>query len=103
MEQQFFQHNPRLQIDIPHLEMDWLDYNERTQQLILHHWEKVRGMIPDKIIEFEVRINLKQDALANEEDFEKSCQLNHEISELASRINDLWIWYRTTPEMKKKD
>ncbi|MBM7584953.1 hypothetical protein JOC86_001490 [Bacillus pakistanensis] len=103
MAQQFFLYNPRLQIDIPHLEMKWLDYNESTQQYILEHWEKVRGMIPDKIIEFEGRINHKQDALAQEEDFEKSCQLNHEISELASRINDLWIWYRTTPEIKKKD
>ncbi|OQP01541.1 hypothetical protein B1689_04345, partial [Geobacillus sp. 44C] len=34
------------------------------------------------------------DQLSDENDFERSCRLNSEIAELASIINDLWIWYR---------
>ena len=34
--------------------------------------------------------------------FIRSCELNSEIGELASIINDLWIWDRTNEEISKK-
>ncbi len=52
--------------------------------------------IPDRIKELEHYINAKQHHLNNEEDFEISCKLNSEIADLASIINDLWLWYRLT-------
>ncbi|WP_204416349.1 hypothetical protein [Bacillus tianshenii] len=89
-----FTQNKRLGIPLPVLEMDWDRYSKETQQEILLQWEKIRGKIPDRIKELENEINVKQEMLNNESNFERSCQLNSEIAELASVINDLWLWYR---------
>ncbi|MEH7425154.1 hypothetical protein V7151_00795, partial [Priestia megaterium] len=69
---------------------------------ILLTWESIRGQIPDKIQSLEKSINQKQTALEDETNFIRSCELNSEIGELASIINDLWIWYRTNEEISKK-
>ncbi|WP_110927216.1 hypothetical protein [Bacillus massiliglaciei] len=98
----FFTFDARLGIQIPSNNLDWDACTSKTQQRILLHWESIRGYIPDRIKEIEGIINHKQDALNEESDFEKSCQLNSDISELASAINDLWIWYRTSQNMNEK-
>lgn len=98
----YFIYNERLGIELPKLDNEWKRYNSYTQQLILAHWEKVRGTIPDRIVELEHVINKKQAALNIEEDFAESCRLNSQISELASIINDLWIWYRTSEDVTEK-
>ncbi|MBU8905181.1 hypothetical protein [Desertibacillus haloalkaliphilus] len=84
----------RLGISIPHLYKQWSQYSLETQADILLRWESIRGSIPDKVEELEAEINRKQAQLNVEENFQVSCQLNLEIAELASIINDLWIWYR---------
>lgn len=86
--------NYRLGIKIPELALEWTEYKKQAQETILEEWEKIRGHIPDRIKELEQEINCKQAALYEEENFEKSCELNSEIAELASIINDLWLWYR---------
>lgn len=63
--------------------------------------EDTRG-IPDRISELETQINRRQDQLADEENFELSCKLNSEIADLASIINDLWLWYRANQEIGGK-
>ncbi|WP_332689845.1 hypothetical protein [Halalkalibacter lacteus] len=60
-------------------------------------WETIRGTIPDRVKEIEHEIELVHEQLTNEEDFERSCELNLEMAELASIINDLWIWFRISP------
>jgi hypothetical protein len=90
----YFSFNSRIQISVPSLQKKWDDYSIKEQELIVFEWEKIRGSIPDKIKYFESMINKKQEQLNNEADFDKSCALNQEISEFASKINDLWIWYR---------
>ena len=94
-----FQYDDRLGISIPILTREWTEYRLEEQQLIMHKWETERGAIPDRIQELERSINEKQDALNNEDRFAVSCQLNTEISELASIINDLWLWFRTVPDV----
>ncbi|UOE93445.1 hypothetical protein [Alkalihalobacillus sp. LMS39] len=89
-----FLFNERLGIPLPHLYKEWDEYKVETQSAILLTWEKIRGRIPDRIEEIEITINRKQEQLNNEANFQRSCELNAEISELASIINDLWIWYR---------
>ena len=71
------------------------------QHAILLKWEQIRGKIPDRIKELEHYINTKQHHLNNEEDFEVSCKLNSEIADLASIINDLWLWYRLTQNVSE--
>jgi hypothetical protein len=98
----FFRFDPRLGIQIPHLTHEWDNYNQDTRESILFHWEKIRGSIPDRIADIEKEINDKQSELSNESDFIKSCQLNSEIAELASVINELWLWYRTNQDVASK-
>ncbi|RHW40744.1 hypothetical protein D1B31_11175 [Neobacillus notoginsengisoli] len=92
--EQFFSYDSRLGIPVPDLTKDWQDYSVETQEKILFSWEQIRGAIPDRIIELETLINERQGDLSNESSFSRSCELNTEIAELASIINDLWLWYR---------
>ncbi|UTR15600.1 hypothetical protein MM221_03150 [Salipaludibacillus sp. LMS25] len=89
-----FTHNIRLGISLPSFSGTWDELSLLEQTDILVKWEKIRGTIPDKIEEIERKINTLQSDLYHEENFEKSCKLNSDIAELASIINDLWIWYR---------
>jgi hypothetical protein len=98
----FFRFNTRLGIHIPHLINEWDNYNQETREKLLFQWEKIRGSIPDRIVDLEKEINEKQSKLSNESDFIKSCHLNSEIAELASIINDLWLWYRTNQDITTK-
>lgn len=93
--EEFFCFDERLGIHVPDLERDLENYHMDTQHNILFHWEQIRGSIPDRIADLEHTINVKQALLQEENDFPRSCKLNKEIAELASIINDLWIWYRT--------
>lgn len=101
MEEHFLQNN-RLGIAVPVLHHDWESHSVDTRESILLQWEKIRGTIPDRIVEIEAEINQKQTELSDENDFERSCQLNTEIAELASIINDLWLWYRTNQDISEK-
>jgi hypothetical protein len=92
---EYFSFDARLGILLPDVAKDWECFNQNDQQSILLHWEQIRGSIPDRIAELENKINKKQAMLSDESDFPRSCELNTEIAELASIINDLWIWYRT--------
>lgn len=98
----YFSLNKRLGICLPDIDEEWETLPEREKQSILFHWEQIRGMIPDRIASLEKDINKKQAQLSNESNFELSCQLNSEIAELASIINDLWLWYRTNQEIQEK-
>lgn len=89
-----FVHDPRLGILIPQFEVDWDDLSRQDQEFIVEKWEHLREAIPDRIKELEAQLNHKYAQLNKEDDFMRSCQLNSEISEIASIINDLHLWYR---------
>lgn len=99
---EYFLMNDRLGIPVPNLQLDWKEYSKETREQILLDWEKVRGAIPDRIADLEDIINKKQAQLSDEADFQQSCLLNNEIAELASIINDLWLWYRTDQDISAK-
>lgn len=94
-----FVYNHRLQIPIPELYLEWEQFTEYERREILRQWEEIRGRIPDQIKIFESVINEKQSLLNKEENFQKSCELNTQISEEASKINDLHLWYRLNQEV----
>ncbi|MBM7096441.1 hypothetical protein JSY36_11860 [Bacillus sp. H-16] len=91
-----FVFDERLDIEVPKVYTAWNHLDAGTQEEILTRWERSRGQIPDRIKELDQEIEKKQQLLYNEDDFEKSCRINEDIAELASIINDLWIWYRST-------
>jgi hypothetical protein len=91
---QFFISDNRLGISLPNLPKNMEEYTITTQEQILLHWEEIRGKIPDRIADIESEIDTKQHSLNTEEDFPTSCLINEEIADLASIINDLWLWFR---------
>ncbi|MFB9326019.1 hypothetical protein ACFFSY_08855 [Paenibacillus aurantiacus] len=97
-----FVFNERLGIALPTLTREWDGYSEAERTAIVEQWETIRGRIPDLVVRFEVLINEKQALLCEEDDFERSCLLNSDIAELASRINDLHIWYRIDQEIEPR-
>ncbi|MCQ6274389.1 hypothetical protein JMM81_05270 [Bacillus sp. V3B] len=101
MEEYFF-YNDRLGIYLPAEDLEWSHLPEEIKASILLHWENIRGAIPDRIQDLEKLINQKQAQLSDEGDFKLSCQLNSEIAELASIINDLWLWFRTNQVISEK-
>jgi hypothetical protein len=64
--------------------------------------EEIRATIPDRIIQLEAIIIEKQKQMFEEENFARSCELNSEIHELASVINDLNIWFRVQQDYETK-
>ncbi|WP_071393840.1 hypothetical protein [Bacillus tuaregi] len=99
---EYFTYNERLGIELPIIDLEWDDLSHEVQEAILLYWENIRGAIPDRIVLLEKTINRKQEQLNDEGDFQISCQLNSEIAELASIINDLWLWFRLNQNISEK-
>lgn len=99
---EYFSFDQRLGILIPDIPGEWEHYSENIQNDILFYWEQIRGTIPDRIADLEKTINQKQAQLSDESNFTRSCKLNNEIAELASIINDLWLWYRANQSVSGK-
>lgn len=97
-----FSYDERLGIRVPELHHDWEEYSADERSDILLEWEEIRAKIPDRIIQLEAIINEKQARMFEEDDFVRSCELNSEIAELASVINDLNIWFRVQQDHDTK-
>ena len=96
----YFRTDPRLGIPLPAFDREWGEYGAKEQLVIIEQWERIRGAIPDRVMAFEQEIRCKQEHLGQEESFDACCALNLEIAELASRINDLHIWFRINQEIE---
>ena len=97
-----FEMDERLGIRLPILEYEWNEYSAAVRSAILYEWEQIRAAIPDRIRELEREIVHKQSRVDEEDNFEESCRLTYEIAELASRINDLNLWYRVDQDIDAK-
>ncbi|WP_202081051.1 hypothetical protein [Caldalkalibacillus salinus] len=97
-----FVFDERLGISLPVLEKPWEDYSLAEQSQMILEWESHRSDIPDRIKEIEKIIIGKQQMLSVEENFQRSCELNKDIAELASVINDLNIWFRIQQDTQRK-
>ena len=95
-----FAYSERHGIALPALEKDWEELTPECQIAVIARWETIRGRIPDRIFALEEAIRVKQRLLFEEEDFASSCRINGDIADLASRINDLNIWFRTRQELE---
>jgi hypothetical protein len=97
-----FVYNKRLGIPVPELIEDWEKYPIYIREQIVDEWEQIRGRIPERIFELEKIINIKQNLLNVEENFPLACQLNSQIAECASIINDLHLWYRANQDLHSR-
>ena len=94
-----FQYSERHGIPLPYLTDVWDELNLTEQTAILAKWEMIRGNIPERIIQFEMKIREKTLHMFNEEDFAETCRINDAIADLASVVNDLNIWFRTQQDI----
>jgi hypothetical protein len=94
-----FKLNARLGIELPFLYQKWHQLSEQERAAMLYRWELIRGRIPDRIMHLEEQIREKQQRLNVEDDFTAACRLNSQISDLASIICDLHLWYRVDQHM----
>ncbi|GBG12263.1 hypothetical protein B1748_07290 [Paenibacillus sp. MY03] len=97
-----FQWNDRLRLHIPTLAKDWEQYSLEERTAIIARWELIRGTIPDRVMEFEAGIIRMQAEMDEEDNFERCCELTYAIADLASRINDLHIWYRNDQDVESR-
>lgn len=97
-----FIYDSRLGIYVPELLKDWEQYDQAEREEILEQWEAVRGSIPSRVMELEALIMSLQKQMDKEDEFPTACQLNFDIAELASVINDLHIWYRVSQDIDGK-
>lgn len=97
-----FHYDRRLDLLLPDLPKPWHEYTERERADILVRWETIRGTIPERIRQLEGQIATKLAALNEETDFAACCRLNDEMADLASRINELNIWFRTDQDAAAK-
>lgn len=93
-----FVYDERLDIQVPSLDRPFDDYQLGERLEMIRIWEDIRGRIPTKVKQLEREIEKKLHRMNEESDFEASCAINGDIAELASRINDLHIWYRTVQD-----
>jgi hypothetical protein len=93
-----FKYNERLEINTPYMYVDWEQLTQEEQYQVIYRWEKVRSQIPDRIKYLEKMIQERELKLQIEDDFQSFCQLSKEISDLASRVIDLNLWFRTQEE-----
>ncbi len=98
----YFTFDERLGIRLPALDMQWEEYSHTERADILMEWEEIRATIPDRIHRVEAVIIEKTKQMSEEENFARSCELNSEIHELASVINDLNIWFRVQQDHDTK-
>ncbi|WP_067567145.1 hypothetical protein [Ferroacidibacillus organovorans] len=94
----WFTYDPRLDLEVPSLSLEWSEYNVTEREKILEQWERVRGAIPSRISLFEARIEELQSQLHHEEEWDQTVSLMNQVADYASRINDLNILFRTQPD-----
>ncbi|KUO94946.1 hypothetical protein [Ferroacidibacillus organovorans] len=94
----WFTYDPRLDLEIPSLSREWSEISVTEREKILEHWERVRGAIPSRISLFEAKIEELQGLLHHEEEWGQTLSLMDQVTDYASRINDLNILFRTQPD-----
>lgn len=95
-----FVFDERLGIHVPELTQDWLVYSIEQRSAILERWENERGLIPQRVHEFETEIASLHDAMQDENEWDRTVALMDQINDYASRINDLNILFRTEPHLE---
>jgi hypothetical protein len=95
----YFRYDDRLQIELPDFPVPFTSLSRDEQEEVLVAWEKVRARIPERILEFERIIEQTLEKIHHEEDWDVIAAHFQEISDYASRINELNTWRRIDPSL----
>lgn len=97
-----FVYDERLTIEIPYLNTAWEELSIDEQKEILFRWEHIRATIPDQIKRLEIEVHALEKRLQIEDNQEQFIALSKRITELASQIIDLNLWFRTHEDITAK-
>lgn len=97
-----FKYDERLDLHLPVLHKPWEELSEKEQEEVLYRWEQIRSQIPERIKALEKKIKQLETQLQTEDDYQIFCKLSERITELASRLIDLNVWFRTHEEITAK-
>lgn len=95
----FFRLDHRLGIELPDLSVPFEDLPEDEQESIIADWETIRARIPEQIMKFEHIIEDLLQQVHEEVDWDIIAAHFADISDYASRINELNTWRRVDPTM----
>ncbi|MBX6351797.1 MAG: hypothetical protein IRZ10_00570 [Thermoflavifilum sp.] len=95
----YFRFDERLGIECPAFDPPFESLPRPIQEAALAYWEKVRSGIPDRIQSFETRINALLARIQETDDWDEITRCFDEISDLATRIQDLNLWARVDPSL----
>lgn len=95
----FFNLDSRLGILLPDLSVHFEDLPEEEQETIIAEWETIRARIPEQLMKFEHIIEDLLQSVHEESDWDTIAAYFAEISDYASRINELNTWRRVDPSL----
>jgi len=96
-----FYEDERLGMEIPQFDdVPFESLPLDDQEHILVRWESIRARIPDRIMHFEHVIEELLQLVHHEEDWDIIASYFAEISDYASRINELNTWRRVDPSLE---
>ncbi|GGJ06693.1 hypothetical protein GCM10010885_14800 [Alicyclobacillus cellulosilyticus] len=87
----------RLGIPLPNPELEFEQLTPAEQEEVIAQWERIKARIPEQILKFEAVIEDKLRQVHEREDWDEIAALFAEISDYASRINELNTWRRVDP------
>jgi len=88
---------------LPQFEIPFEQLPRNEQENIILEWETIRSTIPDQIIRLEGEIEQLLEKIQKEEDWDVISLHFGQISDYASRINELNIWQRVDPSVAAPD
>lgn len=94
-----FRLDDRLGIPLPEFTVPFEELSTEEQQEIIVTWESIRARIPDRILQFEEVIENILRLVHQEEDWDIIAKHFADISDYASRINELNTWRRVDPSL----
>ncbi|MCL6446121.1 MAG: hypothetical protein K6T83_22200 [Alicyclobacillus sp.] len=89
-----FRFDSRLGIELPDFPRPFEDMPQADQEEDLVRWETIRARIPEQIMKFEAIIEDLLQQVHHEEDWDIIAAHFAQISDFASRINELNTWRR---------
>ncbi|QQE77397.1 hypothetical protein [Alicyclobacillus sp. SO9] len=95
----YFKKNSRLLIELPDFATPFERMSSLQQEEVLVEWARIKAQIPDKIKYFEDQIRDLLDDIHHEENWDVITNHFQQITDYASRINELNLWSRVDPDL----
>lgn len=97
----YFKRSARLRIELPDFPAPFEEMPRSEQEEILLEWARIKAQIPDQVKYFEKEIGVLLDDIHHEENWDIVTKHFQQITDYASRINELNLWARVDPDLHR--